>query len=414
MPRTYAAGGPFAAALRRVPCGRWRPRSTTRTGGAYPTCGFRSPIAATSAASTACPPTWSALAGTLNRDAPATRRSSAWSGIFTLDSRDRGGATDRRRAAGAPRFPRLVANARRDRRESRSLPDHQRLPAGARRGGPGRRRDRPGQCLDRSSGWPFILRESPAATARAGAAGGLEAIAAFPEVRPVKVNAVAMRGFTEDEAIRFAEFARSSTFQVRFIEFMPLDGDHAWTPDSVLTGEELRAMIRRRPSASRSRASHRRPPGSSASATEGGDRLHQPGLRALLRGLQPDPPHRRGQAADLPLLAAGDRPARPAARGRGGLRARAAGPRRGLAQGAEAPRRRAGLPTAAEDDERDRGVGPVAYAMLRQMGISRSARRPRRSGSAPTRCAAGTAPGSCARPATSATAAASRPPRSSG
>ncbi len=59
----------------------------------------------------------------------------------------------------------------------------------------------------------------------------------------MKVNAVAMRGFTEGEAIRFAEFARSTAFQVRFIEFMPLDGDHAWTPDSVLTGEELRAMI---------------------------------------------------------------------------------------------------------------------------------------------------------------------------
>ncbi len=72
---------------------------------------------------------------------------------------------------------------------------------------------------------------------------GLEAIGRFPQVRPVKVNAVAMRGFTELEALRFAEFARSSAFQVRFIEFMPLDGDHAWTPDAVLTGEELRAMI---------------------------------------------------------------------------------------------------------------------------------------------------------------------------
>jgi cyclic pyranopterin phosphate synthase len=59
----------------------------------------------------------------------------------------------------------------------------------------------------------------------------------------VKVNAIAMRGFSEQEALRFAEFARSTAFQVRFIEFMPLDADHAWTPDAVLTGEELRAMI---------------------------------------------------------------------------------------------------------------------------------------------------------------------------
>ena len=72
---------------------------------------------------------------------------------------------------------------------------------------------------------------------------GLDAIAAFPQVHPIKVNAVAMRGFTEDEAVRFAEFARSTAFQVRFIEFMPLDGDHAWTPDAVLSGEELRRII---------------------------------------------------------------------------------------------------------------------------------------------------------------------------
>jgi cyclic pyranopterin phosphate synthase len=72
---------------------------------------------------------------------------------------------------------------------------------------------------------------------------GLDALAQHPEVHPIKVNAVAMRGFTEDEALRFAEFARSTAFQVRFIEFMPLDADHAWSPDSVLTGDELRSLI---------------------------------------------------------------------------------------------------------------------------------------------------------------------------
>ncbi|MBW8059670.1 MAG: GTP 3',8-cyclase MoaA [Solirubrobacterales bacterium] len=72
---------------------------------------------------------------------------------------------------------------------------------------------------------------------------GLEAIAAHPRIRPIKVNAVAMRDFTEDEVERFCEFARSTDFQVRFIEFMPLDADRAWTPDAVLAGEELRGMI---------------------------------------------------------------------------------------------------------------------------------------------------------------------------
>ena len=72
---------------------------------------------------------------------------------------------------------------------------------------------------------------------------GLEAVARHAELRPVKVNAVALRGFTEEEALPFAELARERGFQVRFIEFMPLDGDCAWTPEQVLTGAELRSII---------------------------------------------------------------------------------------------------------------------------------------------------------------------------
>ena len=72
---------------------------------------------------------------------------------------------------------------------------------------------------------------------------GLRALAAHPEAHPIKVNAVAMRGFTEEEVIPFAEFAREHPYEVRFIEFMPLDAGHAWSPDQVLTGEEIRAAI---------------------------------------------------------------------------------------------------------------------------------------------------------------------------
>lgn len=72
---------------------------------------------------------------------------------------------------------------------------------------------------------------------------GLKTLAQFPEAHPIKVNAVAMRGFTEDEAIPFARFAREHPYEVRFIEFMPLDAGHTWTPDSVLTGDEVRAAI---------------------------------------------------------------------------------------------------------------------------------------------------------------------------
>ena len=62
-------------------------------------------------------------------------------------------------------------------------------------------------------------------------------------MHPIKINAVAIRGFTEEEAIPLARFARSTAFQVRFIEFMPLDGDRAWSEDQVLTGDELRTII---------------------------------------------------------------------------------------------------------------------------------------------------------------------------
>jgi cyclic pyranopterin phosphate synthase len=72
---------------------------------------------------------------------------------------------------------------------------------------------------------------------------GLEHLASFPEAHPIKVNAVAMRDFTEHEVLPFARFAREHPYEVRFIEFMPLDADRAWTPEQVLAGEEIRAVI---------------------------------------------------------------------------------------------------------------------------------------------------------------------------
>ncbi len=72
---------------------------------------------------------------------------------------------------------------------------------------------------------------------------GLECLAQFPEAHPIKINAVAIRGFTEDEVIPLAEFARRTPYEVRFIEFMPLDADHAWNEDQVLTGAEIRDAI---------------------------------------------------------------------------------------------------------------------------------------------------------------------------
>jgi GTP 3',8-cyclase len=75
---------------------------------------------------------------------------------------------------------------------------------------------------------------------------GLEAAERHPELRPIKVNCVAIRGFTEDEVPALAELARRKPYVVRFIEFMPLDADQAWAGDQVLTGAEIRALIERR------------------------------------------------------------------------------------------------------------------------------------------------------------------------
>ncbi|HEU5212715.1 MAG TPA: GTP 3',8-cyclase MoaA [Gaiellaceae bacterium] len=72
---------------------------------------------------------------------------------------------------------------------------------------------------------------------------GLAAAEAHPELSPIKVNCVAIRGFTEEEVPAFAELARRKPYVVRFIEFMPLDADRAWRGDDVLTGAEIRALI---------------------------------------------------------------------------------------------------------------------------------------------------------------------------
>jgi cyclic pyranopterin phosphate synthase len=72
---------------------------------------------------------------------------------------------------------------------------------------------------------------------------GLEAAEAYPELRPIKVNVVAIRGFTEDEVLRFADFARRKPYEVRFIEYMPLDADRAWSMDKVLPNEEVRRIV---------------------------------------------------------------------------------------------------------------------------------------------------------------------------
>jgi cyclic pyranopterin phosphate synthase len=72
---------------------------------------------------------------------------------------------------------------------------------------------------------------------------GLEEAERYPELRPIKVNCVAIKDFTETEVPALADLARRKPYVVRFIEFMPLDADEVWRTDQVLTGNEIRALI---------------------------------------------------------------------------------------------------------------------------------------------------------------------------
>jgi len=56
---------------------------------------------------------------------------------------------------------------------------------------------------------------------------------------PVKVNCVLLRGFNDDQITAFGRFAREEGVVVRFIEFMPLEEDRVWSPEIVITLDEI-------------------------------------------------------------------------------------------------------------------------------------------------------------------------------
>ena len=56
---------------------------------------------------------------------------------------------------------------------------------------------------------------------------------------PIKINAVAVRGLTEDDIIPLARFGREHGVEVRFIEFMPLDAEGGWQQEKVLRAAEI-------------------------------------------------------------------------------------------------------------------------------------------------------------------------------
>lgn len=72
---------------------------------------------------------------------------------------------------------------------------------------------------------------------------GLEELEKYPSIHPIKINAVAMRGYSEEEVLDFVRFARSKAYVMRWIEFMPLDADQIWRKEDILTGGEIKAII---------------------------------------------------------------------------------------------------------------------------------------------------------------------------
>lgn len=62
--------------------------------------------------------------------------------------------------------------------------------------------------------------------------------------KSIKINAVAVRNFSETEIMNLIEMGRSDGFEIRFIEFMPLDSDKVWERDKVLFGHEIINMIK--------------------------------------------------------------------------------------------------------------------------------------------------------------------------
>jgi len=92
-----------------------------------------------------------------------------------------------------------------------------------------------------------LLREKFAQVTRRdqlqGVLEGLEELKKYPSIHPVKINAVAIKNFSEEEVLPFVQFARDNAFVMRWIEFMPLDADQAWRREDILSGGEIKDII---------------------------------------------------------------------------------------------------------------------------------------------------------------------------
>jgi cyclic pyranopterin phosphate synthase len=60
---------------------------------------------------------------------------------------------------------------------------------------------------------------------------------------PIKINCVVIGGTNDDEVVDFAGWARETGYEVRFIEYMPLDAEHAWERARVVPAAKILAAI---------------------------------------------------------------------------------------------------------------------------------------------------------------------------
>jgi cyclic pyranopterin phosphate synthase len=62
-------------------------------------------------------------------------------------------------------------------------------------------------------------------------------------LEPIKINCVVIGGMNEDEVVDFAGWARETGYEVRFIEYMPLDAQHEWERSKVVPGARILEAI---------------------------------------------------------------------------------------------------------------------------------------------------------------------------
>ena len=199
---------------------------------------------------------------------------------------------------------------------------------------------------------------------------GLKA-AADAGLTPVKVNAVAMRGVNDTDVPDLLQWCLDRGYELRFIEQMPLDAQHAWDRTLMVSQSEILERLGERftltPVGERGSAPaelflrRRRP-------RDG--RRHRQRLGAVLRQLRPGAAHRRRPAAQLPVRPPRGRPARPDPGRRHRRGARRPGHRGDVGQEVRPRHRQGRLRAAGPPDVSDRW-------------LSRPSRRGRRARTAP-------------------------------